>query len=44
MRDMKVKSFSELVGKTIISIDGAEHNSEQIKIHCDDGSVYMMSH
>lgn len=39
-----IKEFSDLVGKTIISIDGAEHNSEQIKIYCDDGSVYMMSH
>ena len=39
-----IKEFSDLVGKTIISIDGAKHNSEEIKIHCDDGSVYIMLH
>lgn len=44
MKTPIIKEFSDLVGKTIISIDGAEHNSDEIKIHCDDGSVYMMSH
>lgn len=38
------REFSELVGKTLISIDGAKRNSEEIRFHCDDGTAYVMLH
>lgn len=37
-------SIEELIGKTIIEIDGAETESEHIFIKCSDNSVYVMYH
>lgn len=36
--------FSELLGKTIVSIEGAEVENDIIKFVCSDGSVYFMYH
>ena len=36
--------ISELVGKTITEINGAEVNGENIHIVCSDGSEYLMWH
>lgn len=36
--------ISELVGKTIVKIDGAEKESEEIHFVCSDGSEYLMHH
>ena len=38
------REFSELKGKTITSIKGAHSGSEEITIHCDDGTNYIMYH
>lgn len=40
-RDAKL---NELLGKTILKIDGAEIDSDQIIFTCSDGSRYKMSH
>jgi hypothetical protein len=39
-----VAKFEELLGKTIVEIDGAVEESDVIVILCDDGSKYMMYH
>ena len=36
--------LSELVGKTIIKIIGAEQYSEQVSFECSDGTKYRMLH
>lgn len=36
--------FSELVGKTLVEIDGAEEDSDEIVFTCSDGSKYLMYH
>ena len=36
--------FSELKGKTIISIEGLEIDSEKVIFNCSDGSQYTMLH
>ena len=36
--------FDELVGKTFVSITGAEPQSDEIVFTCTDGSVYRMHH
>lgn len=36
--------ISELVGKTITKIDGAEVNNDEIRIECSDGTKYAMYH
>lgn len=36
--------FSELLGKTVIEIIGAEEDSMFIVFKCSDGSVYLMHH
>lgn len=37
-------SISELLGKTIISVTGAETGGDEIIFKCSDGSVYRMYH
>jgi len=37
-------NISELVGKTIVSIEGAEKDNDEIIFICEDGSVYKMYH
>lgn len=37
-------SIEELLGKTIVSIDGAEEGSEEITIRTSDDKVYSMLH
>lgn len=37
-------SIEELIGKTIVEIEGAEAESEYIFIRCSDDSVYVMYH
>jgi hypothetical protein len=37
-------NFSELKGKTVVSIDGMVKGSELVTIICDDGSEYLMQH
>lgn len=34
--------ISSLEGKTIIHIEGIPHDSNEVKIYCQDGSVYLM--
>lgn len=41
MNDLNI---SELIGKIILRIDGAEPGSDQILITCSDGCVYRMYH
>lgn len=36
--------FSELIGKTITDIQGAQKGSDVIRIKCDDGTEYQMWH
>ena len=36
--------FEDLLGKTIIEIDGAEEGNDVIVFLCDDGTKYMMYH
>ena len=36
--------FSDLKGKTIVKIEGAEKDSEQIIFECSDGTRYRMYH
>lgn len=36
--------FSDLVGKTITKIVGAEEDSKEILFFCDDGCIYRMFH
>lgn len=40
----RAPQFSDLVGKTIVDIYGAEPESEVIAFICDDGSKYIMYH
>lgn len=40
----KNAEFSDLTGKTIIKIEGAEVGSNEIRIFCSDGSIYLMLH
>jgi hypothetical protein len=37
-------SFGELLGKTIVEIQGAEIDSDVVLLVCDDGSMYVMYH
>ena len=37
-------NFEELLGKTIVEIQGAEEESEVILFVCSDGSMYVMYH
>lgn len=41
---MKSVKFEELLGKTIVSIEGMERDSKQINFTCSDGSRYKMYH
>jgi hypothetical protein len=43
-RSGSAANFEELLGKTIVEIDGAVEGSDVIVILCDDGSKYMMYH
>lgn len=36
--------FSELVGKTLVAVTGAEKGSEEIIFECSDGTRYRMYH
>lgn len=36
--------ISELIGKTVVQIDGAKVGSEEIRFVCSDGSEYLMYH
>lgn len=36
--------FSELVGKTLVSVEGLSKDSEEIVFKCSDGSVYLLLH
>jgi hypothetical protein len=36
--------FSDLIGKTLVEIDGASKGSEEIRFRCSDGTVYQMLH
>lgn len=40
----KLVPFEELVGKTIVKIEGLEKYSEQIVFYCSDGAIYEMKH
>lgn len=40
----KMIDFSDLVGKTLVSIEGGGINSYCIKFECSDGSKYEMYH
>lgn len=40
----RAPQFSDLLGKTIVDIYGAEPDSEIIAFICDDGSKYLMYH
>lgn len=40
----RAPQFSDLLGKTIVDIYGAERGSDAIAIICDDGSKYLMYH
>ena len=40
----RAPQFSDLLGKTITDIYGAEEGNEAIAIICDDGSKYLMYH
>ncbi len=37
-------NIEELIGKTILRIDGAELGSDAIVFHCSDGAIYRMYH
>ena len=41
---MKSVKFDDLLGKTIVSIEGMEQYSKQINFTCSDGSRYKMYH
>lgn len=41
---MKSVKFEDLLGKTIVSIEGMEQHSKQINFTCSDGSRYKMYH
>ena len=41
---MNKANFSELLGNTIVKIEGLEEGSEEVRIWCDDGSAYTMLH
>jgi hypothetical protein len=41
---MERMKFEDLVGKTIVKIDGASKDSEEIRIHTSDGLVIRMHH
>lgn len=43
MRDNN-RSISELNGRQIIAVQGAEKGSERVKIYCKDGSQWEMAH
>jgi hypothetical protein len=36
--------FSELLGKTLVAIEGAHKGSEAITFRCSDGTAYLMHH
>ena len=36
--------ISELLGKTLTAVIGAERESEQIEFHCTDGTKYVLLH
>ena len=38
------KPFSDLVGKTLVSITGLEKGSDEVIFTVDDGTVYVMLH
>lgn len=37
-------SVSEMLGKTLVKIEGMENESEEIRFFCSDGSEYSMFH
>ena len=37
-------NITELLGKTILSIRGAEKEGDKIVFNCDDGTEYVMEH
>lgn len=39
-----MSEFSELVGKTLVSVAGAKKDSEEIVFMCSDGTAYKMYH
>jgi hypothetical protein len=43
-KDEDAVRFEELLGKTIISIEGAEDGSESIRMVTSDGKKYLMAH
>ena len=44
MRYSRYVQFKELLGKTIVDIEGAEKNNDMIKFTCSDGTRYLMYH
>lgn len=42
--EYKSVDFSDLVGKTLVSIGGLEKDSEEVVLTCSDGRVYKMYH
>ena len=44
LRKGKHKPVTELLGKTIINIEGCEEDSEEIIFTCSDGTMYKMWH
>lgn len=41
---MDYLQFSVLIGKTLVSVRGAEKGGDEIIFTCDDGSVFKMYH
>lgn len=44
MKMYTTSRIKELLGKTLVSVTGAEHGSETITFETSDGEVYMMRH
>jgi hypothetical protein len=42
--DVATSEFSDLVGKTLVRIEGMEPESDRVDLFCDDGSRYVMYH
>ena len=42
--DTESAKFSDLLGKTLTKIEGANKDSYYIRFYCDDGTSYQMQH
>ena len=38
------RGISDLIGKTLVSVEGLETDSYEVRFTCSDGSVYLMYH